>query len=819
MENLEKTNLPAEDIVNIEIEDEVKKSYLDYAMSVIVGRSIPDIRDGLKPVQRRILFGMFKMGNLHNKSYLKSARIVGDVMGKYHPHGDQAIYDALVRMAQDFSLRDTLVDGQGNFGSIDGDAAAAMRYTEVRMESLAEELLNDIDKETVLFLPNYDNSLDEPEVLPASFPNLLVNGAAGIAVGMATNIPPHNLGEIIEGTKYLIKHPDASIEKLMQFIEGPDFPGGAIINGLRGINQAYKTGKGSIKVRAKVHVEQSDKRAKENLIVTELPYKVNKALLIQNIAQLVTNKKLDVITDLRDESDRTGLRIVIELKQGELPEVALNKLFKHTRLEERFHVQLLALDRNQPKLMNLKEILQAYVEHRRQVVVRRTIYDLNKAKDKAHILEGLKIALDNLDEIITVIRNSNDSDEANQQLQAGFGLTDEQAKAILAMRLSRLTGLERDKIISDLKETLAEIEYLEGILASDEKVFGLITDELDAIKDKYATARKTEISEAIQELTEEDLIADEEVVVSVTHANYMKRTPLNVYRSQRRGGRGVTAMAMKDDDFIEHLFIASNHDTLIIFTEQGQCYALRVFELPEGSRIAKGMAIVNLLQIDKSDNVAGLMTIREFSKDKSIILSTEDGIVKRSSLYDYRNVSKHGLIAIKVKEGDKVIDVDLLENNEDIFLCSRKGKGIRFAADDIKRQGRNTQGVIGMRLDDDDQVVGMCVMKENSYLLTVSENGYGKRTEVENFRRQNRAGKGCLAMKLTKKTGKLIRMKEITDDDELVFITNEGILLRTKANQISVFGRATQGVKLISPKRNTKVASVARIPRTEEGDV
>ncbi|MBN2543270.1 DNA gyrase subunit A [bacterium] len=800
-----------EEIIKVDIEEEMKSSYLDYAMSVIVGRALPDVRDGLKPVQRRILYGMLEMGCTHDKAYKKSARIVGDVMGKFHPHGDQAIYDALVRMAQRFSLRNILIDGQGNFGSIDGDEAAAMRYTEVRMEKLAEELVKDIKKETVDFIENYDGSMTEPVVLPAAFPNLLVNGAYGIAVGMATNIPPHNLSEVIDGLICLIRNPNTELSEIMEHIKGPDFPTGAFIYGKGGILQAYKTGKGIIKMRARVIAEPSPKSGKEHLIISEIPYQVNKTGLIESIAELVRKKKIEGITDLRDESDREGMRIVVELKKGEIPEIIVNKLFKNTRLEESYGINFVCLDNGQPKQMGLKQILEAFIEHRRRIIVRRTVFELNIAEEKAHILEGLKKAIDNLDAVIKIIRESNDTSDAQENLMAQFKFTERQAKAILDMRLARLTNLQREKLIEELKETLKLIKYLKEILADEQKVMDLMIEELTEIKGTYADRRLTVIIDETPEMTEEDLIADEDMVVSVTNVNYIKRTPMNLYRSQHRGGRGVTAMSTKDSDFIKDVFISSNHDNLLFFTKKGQAYALKVYQIPEGSRIAKGMAIVNLLQVSSEDDIAGMVAFRQFSPDIDLVFVTRNGTIKRTCLEDFQNVRKSGINAINIVEGDELIDACLLKGNEDILLVTHKGKSIRFKANDVRTMGRTAQGVRGIKLRKGDFVVGVSLAKENSLILMVSENGYGKKTPIDKFPVQRRGGMGVIGMKVAEKNGNVVGMLQISEDDEVILISNIGIMVRIKASQVSTIGRSTQGVKLIKLEDDAKVAGIARI--------
>lgn len=808
------------EIVPVDIEQEMRRSYIDYAMSTIVSRALPDVRDGLKPVHRRCLYAMFDMGVLHNRAYVKSARVVGDVMGKYHPHTDSAIYDTIVRMAQNFRMRYTLVDGQGNFGSVDGDMPAAMRYTEVRMSRLAEELLADIDKNTVDFVPNYDNSLQEPMVLPSRLPNFLLNGSSGIAVGMATNVPPHNLVEVCDAIIHLVENPEATVKDLMQFVKGPDFPTGGFIMGTNGIREAYETGRGTIQMRARAYIEPAGKTGKDAIIITEIPYLVNKASLIEQIAELVRDKKIDSISDIRDESDREGMRIYIELKRGENAQVVQNKLFKLTRMTENFGVIMLALDGGEPKEMNLKQVLWAYIDHRRQVIIRRTIFDLEKAREKEHILEGLKIAIENIDLVVKIIRESRNVEEASETIQKALGLSEIQAKAILDMRLARLTGLERDKVISDLADTKRLIEYLEKILANDREVMNLIIEDMRDIKQKYGDPRKTQIIDTYEEMSIEDLIVDEEVVVSVTHRGYIKRTPISVYRSQHRGGRGITAMVTKEEDFIKTLFTATNHDTILIFTSGGKAYSLKVYEIPEFSRTAQGLAVVNLINLTPGDEVTSFCRIKEFEENKDVVFATLKGKVKRTNLSEFVNAKKGGVIAINIIEGDKLICANILEQPGcDILMFTKKGKSIRFKASEIRSMGRNTQGVCGIELQENDEVVAMFCLSGEPNVLTVTSKGYSKRTKAEEFRIQHRAGSGIIAHKVTEKTGDVVSALEICDDDELIVITSEGILLRTKVSGISTFGRSTQGVRLIKLAKGTFVSDIATIVEPNERSV
>ncbi len=806
-----------QDILPVDIEEEMKRSYLDYAMSTIVGRALPDVRDGLKPVQRRILYSMYEMGNLHNKPYKKSARVVGDVMGKYHPHGDAAIYDALVRMAQDFSMRYVLVDGQGNFGSVDGDAPAAMRYTEVRMSRLAEELLADIDEETVDFVPNYDNTLREPRFLPAKFPNLLVNGASGIAVGMATNIPPHNLAEVVDALLHLIENPDCTVQDLMRFLPGPDFPTAGFIIGRGGIREAYETGRGIITLRARMYVEQGQRGARDKIVVTEIPYQVNKAQLIEQIAALVQSERLKEIADIRDESDREGMRVVIELKRGENPQIVVNKLYKLTKLQTSYGIIMLALVDGRPRVLNLKQMLAAYIDHRRQVVIRRTRFRLRKARQKAHILEGLKTALENIDKVINIIRKSKDTQTAKASLMSLLSLSDAQAQAILDMRLARLTSLERSKLLAELKDTLMLIEKLEGILASPQKVLDVVAEELAEIKKEYADERRTQILDEEGEIAIEDIIADEEMVVSVTRGCYIKRTPVSLYQSQRRGGRGKTAMSTKEEDFVENLFVASSHDTMIFFTKKGKAYSLKVYEIPEAGRYSKGTAIVNLLQLEPGDSIAATVSTREFSEDAFVLFATRKGYVKRTPLSAFRNARRRGIVAIDVPQDDELIACEIASQDEDVMLVTRGGISIRFPVGQVRAMGRTARGVIGIRLREGDEVVAMVVVKdEGSTILFAAENGYGKRTKTSEFRRQSRAGFGVIAMRTTEKTGPVVGAVEVTDEDEIVMVNSDGMLVRTSAGGISVMGRATQGVKLIALAPGQKLTGLAKVVEKEQ---
>jgi DNA gyrase subunit A len=794
--------------VPINIEEEMKVSYLDYAMSVIIGRALPEVRDGLKPVQRRILYAMFREGLLPNKKYSKSAGVVGEVLKKYHPHGDTAVYDAMVRLAQDFNLRYTLVDGQGNFGSIDGDRAAAYRYTEARLAKIAEELLMDIDKETVDFIPNFDETTVEPTVLPSRIPNLIINGAAGIAVGMATNIPPHNLGEIIDGLMLLLKDKNTTDEDLMSVIKGPDFPTGGMIYGTAGIKSAIETGRGIIKIRAKARIER-EHRGGENIIVTEIPYQVNKARLIEKIAELVREKKIEGVSDLRDESDRDGIRIVIELKRGEMAEVVLNNLYKHTQMENTFGTIMLALVGGQPHVLGLRKILSYFLQHRRDVILRRTRHELRKAEERAHILEGLKIALDHLDAIIALIRASKSPVEAKEGLLANYKLTEIQAQAILDMKLQRLTGLERDKIITEYKETLKEIERLKSILGSEALVSQIIKDELLEIKEKYADERKTEIVEDTGEISIEDLITEEEMVITVSHTGYIKRNPLSAYRSQRRGGKGLLGMETKEEDFVEQLFIGSTHDYLLFFSNLGRLYWLKIYQIPEAGRAAKGKAMINLLQLSEGERISTALPVRDF-KDGYLVMFTKDGTVKKTALTAYSNPRGKGIIAITLEDKDELIAVRRTTGTNDLIIGTRNGLSIKFNEEDVRDVGRSAKGVRGIRLVKGDEVVAAEVAEEKTAILTVAENGFGKRTKIEDYPLQGRGGKGVISIKLTEKGGKVTGLLQVRDEDEVVMITGAGKLIRTTAQNISIHGRNTQGVKLMDTA-DEKIVSLAKV--------
>ena len=798
--------------IPVSLREEVEKSYLDYAMSVIVGRALPDIRDGLKPVHRRTLFAMQDLKNFYNQAYKKSARICGDVIGKYHPHGETTVYDTLVRMAQDFSLRNPLVDGQGNFGSLDGDPPAAMRYTEVRMTRLAHEMLADIDKNTVDFSNNYDDTLKEPIVLPAKFPNLLVNGSSGIAVGMATNIPPHNLGEVCDAAIELINDPDVDTSKLMEHISGPDFPTGGIIYGANNINAAYKTGRGVIRIRARAGIERT-KRKGDSVVITEVPYQVNKAKLIEHIANLVRSKKIEGVRDIRDESSREGVRVVIELKSGEEPDVVLNNLWKQTQMESSFGINMIAIDRDRnPKLCTLKKLLEEFIYHRREVVTRRTLFELGKAEARKLILEGLEIALDNLDAVIKLIRGSKDSATAKAQMIKRFKMEPIQAQAVLDMRLHRLTALERDKITVELKELRASIEEFEAILASDKKLSALIVDELVDIKDTYADERRTEIVAEAIDFTAEDLIAEEDMVVTCSHIGYVKRTPLSLYRQQRRGGKGRLGAITKEGDFVAHLFTASTHSYIMVFTEQGKAYWLKVYQVPQAGPASRGKAIANLLErLDREEKVAAILPVSEFSDKQFLVFATEQGLVKKTPLMDFSRPTIAGIIAIKVQEGDRLLSVKLTDGNQNIFLGTYLGKSIRFPEKQCRAMGRNTRGVKGIRLAEADVVVGVDVVGEAGAMLTVTENGYGKRTDVNKYRTQNRGGKGLIDIKTSPRNGPVVGQKLVDEDGEVMVITSAGKLIRTSAKGIKVQSRNTQGVKVISLGEGDRVVSVARL--------
>ncbi|CAE6711244.1 MAG: DNA gyrase subunit A [Nitrospira sp.] len=811
---------PDERLGQIAIEDEMRSSYLDYAMSVIVGRALPDVRDGLKPVHRRILHGMNEMGLASNRPYRKSAKIVGEIMGNYHPHGDSAIYDTLVRMAQNFNMRYMLVDGQGNYGSMDGDAAAAMRYTEARLTKLAEELLADIEKETVDFGPNYDESRVEPLVLPSRVPNLLVNGAGGIAVGYATNIPTHNLGEVIEGLLLLLENPDVTIAQLMKKIPGPDFPTAGFIYGTSGIKDAYETGRGLLTVRAKVAIETDERTDRERLIITEIPYQVNKSKLIEKIADLAQEDRVTGISDIRDESDREGVRVVIELKRNEIPLVVLNNLYKHSQLQTTFGVNMLALVNNRPEVLNLKRILEAFVEHRREVVVRRTAYDLRKAEERAHILEGLKIALDNLDAVIALIRRSQSPDVARTGLMQQFRLSEIQANAILEMRLQRLTQLERDKLVEEYREVLKTIEYLRSVLGSEALVRKIIQDELIEIKEKYQDERRTKIVKEEAELTLEDLIAEEEVVVTISHAGYIKRNAVTLYRAQRRGGKGKIAMGIKEEDFVETLFTASTHDSLLFFTDAGKVYWLKVHEIPEASRAAKGKALVNLLALSKDEKVTATLPVKEFRTDRFVIMGTKQGVIKKTELSAYSNPRQGGIIALSLDQGDKLIGVDLTDGQREILLGTKQGITIRFKEEDVRAMGRTAHGVRGITLEPGDEVIGMETITPDSTtaILTVTEGGYGKRTPVNEYRVQGRGGKGIISVKTTERNGPAVGFLQVRGEDEIMVMAAQGKVLRCKVDDIREIGRNTQGVRLLDVDGDEdRVVAVVRLVEREEG--
>ncbi|HEX9741491.1 MAG TPA: DNA gyrase subunit A, partial [Nitrospiraceae bacterium] len=808
-----------ERLAQIAIEDEMRSSYLDYAMSVIVGRALPDVRDGMKPVHRRILYGMNEMGLAHNRPYRKSAKIVGEIMGNYHPHGDTAIYDTLVRMAQDFNMRYMLVDGQGNYGSMDGDPPAAMRYTEARMTRMAEEMLADIDMDTVDFGPNYDESRTEPLVLPARAPNLLINGAGGIAVGYATNIPTHNVAEIINGLVTLIEDPETTIAQLMKDIPGPDFPTAGFIYGTGGIKQAYETGRGLLTLRAKVSVEVDERTDRSSLIVTEVPYQVNKANLIEKIAELTQDKKMEGISDLRDESDRDGVRIVIELKKNEIPQVVLNNLFKHTQLQTTFGVIMLALVNNRPEVLNLKQILEYFIEHRREVVVRRTAFELRKAEERAHILEGLKIAIDNLDAVIKLIRGSASPDVARSGLMRQFELSEAQSNAILEMKLQRLTQLERNKLVEEYQELLKRIEYLKSVLASEPLVRKIIKDELLAVKESYKDERRTQILKEEAEISVEDLIAEEEVVVTVSHAGYIKRNPVSLYRAQRRGGKGKIGMGIRDEDFVESLFTASSHDYLLFFTDAGKVYWLKVHEIPEAGRAAKGKALVNLLALKDDEKVTAILPVKEFREDRFVVMATKQGVIKKTELSAYGNPRQGGIIALTLDEGDKLIGVDITDGQREILLGTRQGIVIRFKEDEARPMGRTAHGVRGITLEEGNEVIGMETITPDSTtsILTVTEGGFGKRTTVTEYRVQGRGGKGIISIKTTEKNGLAVSFLQVRDDDEIMLMAAKGKILRCKVNDLREIGRNTQGVRVLDLEGDDdRVVGVACIAEREE---
>tara|TARA_B100001146_G_scaffold99783_1_gene88385 strand:- start:2774 stop:5257 length:2484 start_codon:yes stop_codon:yes gene_type:complete len=810
-------DLDRDNIIDKELLKELEESYLNYSMSVIMSRALPDARDGLKPVHRRILYAMHELGCFWNRSYKKSARVVGDVLGKYHPHGDSSIYDALVRMAQDFSMRHELVQGQGNFGSVDGDRAAAMRYTESRMSKIGGELLRDLEKETVTWTTNFDETLKEPAVLPAVFPNLLINGSEGIAVGMATKIPPHNLSEIINALVELIDNPNMETEDLMKHVKGPDFPTGGKVLGLEGIRDAYSTGRGKVKMQGKAYTETPD-RGRSKIIITELPYQVNKANLVEKVAGLSRDKKVEGIAEIRDESDKDGMRVVIEVKKDAVPEVVLNQLYKQTQFEDTFGIILLALVDGTPRVMSLKQLLKEFLTFRQDVVIKRTEFDLRKAENRAHILEGLKIALNNIDKIIETIKKSPDPKAAKEKLIKNFKLSDKQSQAILDMRLQKLTGLETEKIIAEYKEIIQLIAELKGILESEAKRMGIIKEELTEIKEKYGEERRTEVIEKWSAKGMEDMIADEEVVLTVTHNGYIKRTNINTYRSQRRGGRGVQGAGSRIEDFVEHLFTATNHSYILFFTDRGKCHWVKVYDIPEGGRAAKGRAIVNLIDCEPHEKVNAFIAVKDFSEDHYVVMATEKGKVKKTALSAYSHPRKKGIYAVEIREGDKLIEARVSTGDNDILLGTRNGKSIRFSEQQIRASGRKTMGVKGITLSSkDDKVVGMLLIKrEGTTVLVATDKGFGKRTDISQYRPQRRGGKGVLTMKTNDKIGKMITIKEAIDSDDLMIITTRGVLIRQPVSKIRAIGRATQGVKLINLDKGSKVASITRIISDDE---
>jgi len=813
-----------EKIIPITIEDEMQSSYIDYSMSVIVSRALPDVRDGLKPVHRRALYGMSELGMLHNRGYKKSARIVGEVLGKYHPHGDSAVYDTIVRMVQDFSLRYPLVDGQGNFGSVDGDSAAAMRYTEVRMDRIAEELLTDINKETVDFQPNFDDTLQEPTVLPGALPNLLVNGSSGIAVGMATNMAPHNLTEVVDGIVAYVQNPDIEMKELMTLITAPDFPTGGIIYGYEGVKEAYETGRGKVTIRARANTEEL-RGGREQIVVTEIPYQVNKSSLVQKIAELVRDEKITEISEVRDESDREGMRLVIILKRSANAGVVLNQLYKYTQMQTTFGIINLALVQGRPKVMHLKELIHHYVEHRIEIIIRRTIYDLEAAEARAHILEGLKIALDNLDEVIKTIRESKNPQIANVELRKKFALTDIQAKAILEMRLQKLTGLEREKIDTEYKEIVDKIEKFRIILSDRSKQTAIVIEELEDLKARYGDERRTQIVYSAEDFNVEDMIADEDVVVTISNKGFIKRMPVSGYRRQRRGGKGMKGTTTRDEEYVEHLFVATNHNYILFFTEKGKCYWLKVYEIPEGGRLARGRAIVNLIEIEKDDAIKAFVPVKtlndeEYVKSQSIVMSTVEGQIKKTSLEAYSRPRRDGIIAINIKEGDSLLGAELTDGDSNIILANRNGRAIRFHESDVREMGRNTSGVRGMTLGAGDEIVDMVVIKNSheATVLAISENGYGKRSLVDDYREQSRGGKGVITMKVTPKTGNLIALKEVTDQDDLMIITERGKVIRMSCSGIRTMGRNTQGVRIMRLDSDGAIAAVTRVVNEDEDE-
>ena len=805
-------------LTQIAIEDEMRMSYLDYAMSVIVGRALPDVRDGLKPVHRRILYGMNQMGLAHNRAYRKSAKIVGEIMGNYHPHGDSAIYDTLVRMAQDFNLRYTLVDGQGNYGSVDGDPPAAMRYTEARLMKIAGEMLEDIDRETVDFGPTYDESDVEPLVLPAKIPNLLINGAGGIAVGYATNIPTHNIGEVVTALLRVLDDPEVSIAQLMEHVPGPDFPTAGFIYGTQGIKDAYEKGRGLLTLRAKTHIEVDDKKDRDSIIVTEIPYQVNKSRLLEKIADLVHEKRIEGIFDIRDESDRDGIRVVVELKKGVIPAVILNQLYKHTQLQSTFGVIMLALVNNRPEILNLKQILTAFLEHRREVVVRRAAYELRKAEERAHILEGLKVALEHLDDVIALIRRAASPDDAKTRLTQQFALSEIQAQAILEMRLQRLTQLEQEKLTQEYDALQATIASLRAILKSDDRVKQIIRDELQELKDTYQDARRTQIVPQEAELNIEDLIADEEMAVSISHTGYIKRHPVSEYRTQRRGGKGKIGMGVKDEDFVEKLFTASTHDFILFFTDAGRVYWLKVHEIPEASRISKGKAMVNLLALGPDERVTATLPVRDFSDELYVVMATRMGYIKKTKLSAYGHPRQGGIIALTLDEGNKLIGVEITDGQSDIILGTREGLVVRFQEQDVRAVGRTARGVTGMRLKGANHVIGMAVIRQDAdaSILTVTERGFGKRTMATEYRAKSRGGRGVISIKVTEKNGLAVSFHQVKESDDIMILTAEGKILRIKIDALRDIGRNAQGVRLIDMEDTDRVTGVAKLAESDD---
>jgi len=803
----------------VNIEAEMRKSYMDYAMSVIVGRALPDARDGLKPVHRRILYAMHDMGLQQNKTYKKSARVVGDVIGKYHPHGDTAVYDTIVRMAQDFSLRNPLVDGQGNFGSMDGDSPAAMRYTEVRMTKIASELLSDLDKDTVDFVPNYDETMHEPAVLPAKVPNLLLNGSSGIAVGMATNIPPHNLAELVDGLIAITDNPEISIDELIKLIPGPDFPTGGFINGRDGIISAYKTGRGIIKVRARAFIEKRGKTERESIIISEMPYQVNKARLIEKIAELVQQKKLEGISDIRDESDREGVRVVIDLKKDEVSRVVLNNLYKMTQMQVTFGCIFLSIVQGQPQILNLKKLLEHFLEFRKEVITRRTLFELNRAEKRAHILEGLKIALDNLDAVIALIRKSSSPAEAKTQLIERFELSDTQAQAILEMRLQRLTALERDKILEEYTHLLKEIERLKGILANEKLVLDIIVQELREAKDKYSDVRRTEIVAAAEDISIEDTIADEDMVITISSSGYIKRTPVTTFRTQTRGGKGKTGMTTKEEDFVEDLFIASTHAYILIFTDKGKVYWLKTYAVPQAGPAARGKATVNLINVAPGENISAVLPVKSFEGTQFVVMATKNGVIKKTALEAYSRPRASGIAAITIDPDDALIGVEITDGEKDVFLGTQRGMAIRFNEKNVRAMGRTSRGVRGIALKKEDKVVGMEVLRGDSTLLSITEHGYGKRSNAAEYRRQTRGGKGIITIKADERNGNVVGIKQVVEEDNLMIITSSGKIIRIGVQNISVIGRNTKGVRLINVAKDERVMGVTRLVERLGNDV